>query len=267
MCGSKPPDRVVCSHKEGLHPKWSQHHFRQVQCSDGVTVLNCDEYSTSSLVPVLQQGHIVAQWLCTSLCRWVSEIMMVSGLAYSTKLAKLAHFSIPARPLAFSTSVLQFLSLGGRGSADWSADVTILLKGSVLIGSGGTLCRLVVCCWHGALRCAVRCRAEDQWWLTWFLQAHSWPLWVTRGGGGGGRWGRGVIHSTYGAARMRARKDAVVSAETTGWGSRFHSDIVRGKGGGWWVGAVIRSTYEAARMRARKATGSGSRFHSDIVRG
>ena len=43
--------------------------------------------------------------------------------------------------------------------------------------------------------------------------------------GGGG----GVIRSTYGAARMRARKDAVVSAETTGSGSRFHSGIVRGK--------------------------------------
>ena len=44
---------------------------------------------------------------------------------------------------------------------------------------------------------------------------------------GGG--GSGVIRSTYGAVRMRARKDAVVSAETTGSGSRFHSGIVRGK--------------------------------------
>ena len=65
-------------------------------------------------------------------------MMMPSGLAYSTKLAKLACFSIPARPLAFSTSVLQFLlPLVGRGSADWSADVSVLLKRSVLIGSGG----------------------------------------------------------------------------------------------------------------------------------
>ena len=64
-------------------------------------------------------------------------MMMASGLAYSTKLAKLTHFSIPVRALAFSTSVLQFLPLGGRESADWPVDVSVLLKHSVLIGSGG----------------------------------------------------------------------------------------------------------------------------------
>ena len=57
-----PQPEPLVSTKKDFTPNDLSTSFRQVQCSDGVTVLNCEEYSISSLVPVLPQGHTVAKW-------------------------------------------------------------------------------------------------------------------------------------------------------------------------------------------------------------